>query len=297
MISDETYWSDNLGLLLCQARYFARQCKDNGAGGSLISLGRLDFFLTLDDFFDVMIETGYAHRTDQGVRFFDPQTQSDVDRIFRENRQFNPEFRHRKIIEGPVITDELFYRALGFREIYSVEISDNYGPVSYTFDLNDRDIRAVTGRGFDLVLDAGVMEHVFDVRQVMVNMGDLANVGGHIVHIMPGNNTFDHGFYQFSPTMFRDYYRANRYDIRDLSVLRIVEDPYRARPIPFSERWNSHSIWPYDPAEFSRRSFGGLGEGVYFTLACVRKGPESTAGVNPMQYLFDKPDPPLISPW
>ncbi|SMD17405.1 class I SAM-dependent methyltransferase [Rhizobium sp. RU36D] len=286
-----------LGLLLCHAKYFADQCRKHNISGSVISLGRLDFFVTVPEFFRIMVDAGYADETDNGPIFRDPETQERVAKIFAEERHINAQFRYPKIIAQPVVSDELFYTALGFREVFSLEIADRDGPLTYRFDLNDSDVLSVTGRSFDLVLDAGVMEHVFDVRQVMINIGDLTKVGGHVIHIMPGNNTYDHGFYQFSPTMFRDYYRANKFDIHDISVMRITEDPFMSRSASFSERWSAASIWPYDPVEFCRKSFGGLNEGVYYTCACVRKDEASTVGVNPMQYLFDKPNPPLITPW
>lgn len=286
-----------MGLLLSHARYFARQCRKHDISGSIISLGRLDFFITMPEFFAIMVDSGYADETADGIVFGDPETQARIEKLIEGERHINTQFRYPPIITQPVVSDELFYTALGFREFFSLEIDDSDGPLSFRFDLNEGNILSATGRSFDLVLDAGVMEHVFDVRQVMINIGDLTKVGGHVIHIMPGNNTYDHGFYQFSPTMFRDYYRANKFDIRDLSVLRITQDPFMSRKASFSERWSQSRIWTYDPAEFCRISFGGLGEGVYFSCACVRKEETSTAGVNPMQYLFDNPDPPLVFPW
>ena len=36
--------------------------------------------------------------------------------------------------------------------------------------------------------------------------------GGRIIHMSPANNYANHGFYQFSPTLYADYYRANRFE-------------------------------------------------------------------------------------
>ena len=46
------------------------------------------------------------------------------------------------------------------------------------------------------------MEHIFDVRQVLQNVGDMLRVGGLYVGTTSANNLLGHGFYQFSPELF-----------------------------------------------------------------------------------------------
>jgi 2-polyprenyl-3-methyl-5-hydroxy-6-metoxy-1,4-benzoquinol methylase len=47
------------------------------------------------------------------------------------------------------------------------------------------DLRIIrdTEKEYDLVIDAGVMEHVFDVRSAMRNMTDLVKTNGFIINI------------------------------------------------------------------------------------------------------------------
>ncbi|NQT93169.1 MAG: hypothetical protein HQ559_10445 [Lentisphaerae bacterium] len=62
---------------------------------------------------------------------------------------------------------------------------------------------------FNLIVDSGTIEHIFDVRQVMANIVQMCRTGGWVVHIAPASNFMDHGFYCMSPTFFYDYYSAN----------------------------------------------------------------------------------------
>jgi hypothetical protein len=47
---------------------------------------------------------------------------------------------------------------------------------SYIHDLNQPEIRKTTGKTYDLVIDAGTMKDVFDVRQVFENLTDLTKI-------------------------------------------------------------------------------------------------------------------------
>jgi hypothetical protein len=61
---------------------------------------------------------------------------------------------------------------------------------------------------FDIVLDGGTMEHCFNVGQVITNLVSMAKVNGFVMH---GNPlvVMNHGFFNFSPTFYHDYYIDN----------------------------------------------------------------------------------------
>jgi hypothetical protein len=61
---------------------------------------------------------------------------------------------------------------------------------------------------FDIVLDAGTMEHCFNVGQTIRNIVDMAKVGGFVVHLNP-MTMINHGFFNFSPTFYHDFYGQN----------------------------------------------------------------------------------------
>lgn len=70
---------------------------------------------------------------------------------------------------------------------------------------------------YDAVLDFGCLEHVFDFPTAWRNCVAACRVGGHVLHALPANNLCGHGFYQFSPELFFNLYRAERgFELRGL---------------------------------------------------------------------------------
>lgn len=65
---------------------------------------------------------------------------------------------------------------------------------------------------FDVVLDAGTMEHCFNVGQTIRNILDMAKVGGFVMHLNP-MTMINHGFFNFSPTFYHDFYGQNGHQL------------------------------------------------------------------------------------
>ena len=86
------------------------------------------------------------------------------------------------------------------------------------------------------------MEHCFNPAQVMLNAATLTEVGGTVIHHVPTNNWVDHGFYQFSPTLFFDFYSANNFSNIKMKIHfmgRVREsyidyDPQADDPLPYA---------------------------------------------------------------
>lgn len=55
---------------------------------------------------------------------------------------------------------------------------------------------------FDLVVDGGTLEHVFNFPMAIENAMKMVKIGGHLILVTPANNQCGHGFYQFSPELF-----------------------------------------------------------------------------------------------
>ena len=62
----------------------------------------------------------------------------------------------------------------------------------------------------DLVTDFGTLEHVFDIKTALLNMNKMLRIDGVIVHTSPVN-FFGHGYVNFNPQYFTDFYTKNRY--------------------------------------------------------------------------------------
>lgn len=74
-------------------------------------------------------------------------------------------------------------------------------------DLNQPIARDLENR-FDIVLDAGTMEHCFNVGQVVTNLLAMTRQDGVILHLNPCY-VINHGFFNFSPTFYHDFYADN----------------------------------------------------------------------------------------
>jgi hypothetical protein len=58
---------------------------------------------------------------------------------------------------------------------------------------------------YDIVYDGGTLEHCFNVGQVMRNICGFLRMGGFVIHVNP-MNYYNHGFFNFNPTFYHDWY-------------------------------------------------------------------------------------------
>jgi hypothetical protein len=93
-----------------------------------------------------------------------------------------------------------FLELLGAERVTSIDASD-YEGATVVHDMN-RPIGQDLHNRFTAVFDGGCLEHIFDVRQALLNCMDLVQVGGHFLGQTTANNLLGHGFYQFSPELF-----------------------------------------------------------------------------------------------
>lgn len=90
---------------------------------------------------------------------------------------------------------------------------------------------------FDIVIDGGSLEHIFNVPVAVANMVNMTKDGGLIYLANPSNNLCGHGFYQFSPEF---YYRiAEAYD---LDVIEFVVTEHSLLSVEKSRKTSSYSI-------------------------------------------------------
>lgn len=72
------------------------------------------------------------------------------------------------------------------------------------------------GETFNVTINNGTAEHVFNVAQVFKTMHDHTAVNGLMIHEGPFTGWFNHGFVNFQPTLFYDLAAANNYEIAGL---------------------------------------------------------------------------------
>lgn len=90
---------------------------------------------------------------------------------------------------------------------------------------------------YALVVDAGTLEHCFNIAVAARNVAELVAVGGSVIHGNP-LNMFNHGFYNFNPTWYHDFYETNGFAVEYLKAFlgasRLVDAPpyKRFRGVP-----------------------------------------------------------------
>lgn len=117
---------------------------------------------------------------------------------------------------------ELFFQKIGANSIDSIDASD-YEKATIIHDMN-LPIDEKYKNQYDLVLDSGTLEHVFNFPQAIKNCMQLIKISGHFIGIYPCNNFFGHGFYQFSSELFyRTFSKENGFKILDMVLF--VDEP------------------------------------------------------------------------
>jgi SAM-dependent methyltransferase len=182
--------------------------------------------------------------------------------------------RNEAVTSAGTFTDTALFNLLGFHDVQSLDASSFEG-ATLIADLNDPEGAARLGQRFHFVFDGGTLEHVFHLPNALKNIHDLLRVGGCVLHWSPSNNHVDHGFYQFSPTFYYDYYSANRFEILDCQFMRAGKQ--------LNEKYMFHA---YKPGSLRTVSLGGLDDGRYEVAFLARKRAESTWNVVPQQFSF-----------
>ncbi|HSL84296.1 MAG TPA: hypothetical protein VLF66_16095, partial [Thermoanaerobaculia bacterium] len=166
------------------------------------------------------------------------------------------------------LSDESFFRQLGFERVSACDVSDWEG-ADVLADLN-RPIPAELHGRFDVVFETGTSVQIFDLPQVLDNLHRFLAPGGRVIHAaVPSNNHMDLGFYMVSPTLFADYYEANRYRLEYEYLC--VYSPYWHRGRLRTGPWKVYLYTPGCLDHLSYGRYGGLQTAV-FAVATKTEG-------------------------
>ncbi len=112
--------------------------------------------------------------------------------------------------ELPTIYETVaFFAGLGV-DLDCVDIARTRG-FERVVDLNLK-LPADLDNAHGLVLDLGTTEHCFNFGQAIANAAGALAEGGCIMHVTP-LNMFNHGFFNFNPTLYADFYRQEGFEI------------------------------------------------------------------------------------
>jgi len=181
-----------MGLALPALRYLAREHKAKPFGEKVLILGRQYVFATYAEVLDLLKKEG-----------INPQP---LDSDFDITTNI-PKWKKHPINKDHT-SDVAFFKLLGSK-LYAMDISD-YEGADYIQDLNNP-IPDELNEMFDIVIDGGTMEHLFNTKQCLENISRMIKVGGRVIHMQVSNNYSGHGLYQFSPDLFYDFYAVNKF--------------------------------------------------------------------------------------
>ena len=110
-----------------------------------------------------------------------------------------------------------YFQSIGFRDYKSTDINGAYD--SYQFDLNKNISKTYNfNQKYDLVINNGTGEHVFNQYALFLNSHNLTKIDGIMLNIVPFIDWINHGFYNFNPIFFADLAASNNYKIEKISL-------------------------------------------------------------------------------
>lgn len=109
------------------------------------------------------------------------------------------------------------FLTMGAKEVHTLDCSA-YEGADIIFDLNCENLPEELKERFDLAIDGGVLEHVFHAGIALSNISDMVKEKGYIYHMVPCAGFVNHGFYNFSPIFFQEYYSAKGFKIDNLRM-------------------------------------------------------------------------------
>ncbi len=172
-------------------------------------------------------------------------------------------------------SDVVFFKLLGLSDVQAMDCND-YEGAEIVADLNLPIPQELRSR-FDVIVDGGTIEHVFDIRQCLMNIVAMLKPGGRIVHMCPSNNFTNHGFYQISPTLFVDYYTANGFsDVRPFIADEHLRDDQTAR-------WD---LYQFESAQQPLLLMSPRKRRI-LTICVAQKGTRSSADRVPLQSTYE----------
>jgi SAM-dependent methyltransferase len=161
------------------------------------------------------------------------------------------------------ISDDCLFASLGFSQTVRLDYSGYEAP-EVILDLNERETPDDLQRQFDVVLDSGTLEHVFDVPAVLRHCVRMVKPGGRIIHLTPSSNCVDHGLYSVSPTLYADFYPACGCQVEQVLLCRL--------PLRLHRGW--WRIYEYPLHERVTIPLGQLDGSIWFTWAVITAGPD-----------------------
>lgn len=185
-----------MGLAARTIKYILKSHKKYNFKGPILTLGNQDIYASQKETEKMLL--------DENIKFKRPtkiilSTSQDLVKL-------NPEAKN-------YLHAKTFFNYLGISEkdYYDVDKFDFDKP-KIIHDL-EKPFPQKYHNFFNFILDSGTLEHIFDIKAVMENIVKAVRIKGYVLQMIPASNFLNHGFYQFSPTFFYDFYTSNGFEI------------------------------------------------------------------------------------
>lgn len=158
--------------------------------------------------------------------------------------------------------EELFASLFKCAIVDSLDIS-GYQGATIIHDLQHPISNELYGK-YDLVVDGGTLEHIFNFPVAMSNALRLARVGGIVYSNTPSNNLSGHGFYQFSPELM---YRVMSHN----NGMTIILNRIGIAPFPSTEKTSFHPVYDVVNPDAVKSRVGLLSSRPVYMMIMARK--------------------------
>lgn len=122
------------------------------------------------------------------------------------------------------VTAESFFKAFGINRMDSLDIPGSEHRAAIQHDLNSPLPTELRGK-YQLLLDPGTLEHIFDQRACMETVVGALAIGGVAIHFVP-IYSYNGGYYSINPNVLHDFYAANGFV--DVRAYILMWDRFRA---------------------------------------------------------------------
>ena len=206
-----------MGIITCRARMMLEAKKDGTSFSSTLTLGRQKCNMTI----------GELAKLRKTYEIFESSDRND-----------NLEYRS--------YADQFFYHYLDVDKLRVLDFSA-YEEADIIHDMNYPVPDEFEG-SFDVVVDGGTLEHIFNFPKAIENCMKMLRIGGSLFIFSMANNHCGHGFYQFSPELFFRIFQAeNGFETKSVILVK--------HPFPGSELSRKQICFQVkDPATLGRRS-------------------------------------------
>jgi SAM-dependent methyltransferase len=171
-----------------------------------------------------------------------------------------------------IMFGEHSYRAV---DLHGTAIAEQYD-LNFPLPMTDQ---------FDVVTNLGTAEHVFNQCQVFQSLHERTKPGGIMIHSLPNQGGYDHGFYNYHPTFVFDLSQANRYHIVSLVYGDGTANPCALTPLT-------------DRTKYVKMALDGKLSNYSGLLAVLQRPKDEEPFVVPRQGYYDNQLPPeLMAAW